>query len=233
MPPRGRMPFGMGMGMEGLADMIAGMMGSDSSGMSGISIDPSMMNEYPQWIQDSIRRGDGSVKKERSAQETMDKIALVCTKNQLEKTTEMLYSMLLRVEGLKERLAEKDADAAEAEKQRREQIAGLRKDLREARQMINIKADAHKVRLKVVQGLRAENKSLKANLAAAVEGHAELKDLIDGIDISANKPDLVEMIKTLKSKISGNGADMVADGTDGVSGDVGAAANSESTQSQQ
>lgn len=225
MVPRGGMPFGM---MGGLAEMIASMMENESTGMSGISIDPDMMDEYPRWIQDSVHRGEGTVKKERNAQEIIDKITLKVAKKHLEEITQMLYGTLLRVEGLKERLAEKDAAIAEAEKQRREQIAGLNKELRAARQLTVVKANAHKVRLKVVQALRTENKSLKAvvagkdqeiaDLSVVVTLARNLREVINGINVQGTKPELQETINTLKLAVAdislvaggGNGADAEA-----------------------
>jgi chromosome segregation ATPase len=209
MSPRGNE---FGMGMNGLADMISGMMGCDS-GTSGIHIDPSALDEYPKRIQDSMRNGDHVYKKQMSPEEVMQKIEQDALDGQLKETKKILHSALLHVEGLRERLAEKDAAAAEAEKERREQVANLRRELRKTKKLVETKANAHDVRLKVVQALRAENKSLKANLQSAADGHIELKELIMSIDFCANKPELIEKIRTLQAKMSGNGADTSADDT--------------------
>lgn len=136
----------------------------------------------------------------------MNGIELDALKGQLKTASGLLYSTLIRIEGLKERLAEKDAAAADAERSRREQVDDLRKELRKARQLTSVKVASLDARGKIMQQLRKENKVLLADIAVAAEERTRLADLIGSIDVNANKPELVELIKTLKTMIGGNSA---------------------------
>lgn len=216
--------FGMGMGPAGLAEMMAQMMGEgNSSDMNAISIDPDALNEYPKWVQESVRKGKGHVKKDKSPQEIVQKIETDAVKKQLKEAMQMLYSTLLRVEGLKERLAEAAAAQNDADKSHREKISALRGELREAKRMTSIKAEALKKRGKTVQDLRAINKRFLTDLArqdkkiaalVVVDSFARnLCVVINSINVNGTKPELQETINTLKLAV----ADIPsADGSNGA-----------------
>lgn len=166
-----------------------------SSDENILAIDPSDMGEYPQWLRDSVSAGHDGYKGKKGAFHMLDDLKHRLAVENNQHIMRLLQDALLRLDGLREQLTEQKNVYESALKE-------LKKNLRNERQLVQVKSQALNRRGEVVQDLRKKNGDLVAERDELVSKLVVIEALIKQIDPAAKKPILTEQLKKLAAQAS-------------------------------